>query len=109
MSFPGPCEWCGGTQVWTTIRGEVYVSCDNGCSPLSGLGLEPPSDSDELRRPEETPKRSEMEPSTEGGVVPCEGDDADESERSVLIHVGVPLEAVLLNLWEGEIHGEEQE
>ena len=100
MSFPGPCEWCGGSQVWTTIRGEVYVSCDGGCSPLPGLGLDPPPDSEEFVRSEETPK---VEHSKEEGVVPLEGGATDEKDSSVLVHVGVPLQAVLLNLWEGEV------
>ena len=90
--------------MWTTIRGEVYVSCDRGCASLPGLGLDPPPDSEELIRPEETPK---MELSKEEGVVPCEGDDADEKDSSILVHVGVPLQAVLLNLWEGTLYGEE--
>ncbi len=57
MTSPaGPCEWCGGPQKWTIIGGDMYVSCDGGCSPLPGLGLDPPPDSPELRRPERTPK-----------------------------------------------------
>jgi len=35
MSAPaGPCEWCGGPQLWTVIRGELCVSCRRGCLPL---------------------------------------------------------------------------
>ncbi len=42
MSSPaGPCEWCGGPQVWTVIGGEVYVSCEGGCLPLPLEGLAP--------------------------------------------------------------------
>ena len=72
MSAPaGPCEWCGGPQHWTTIRGEVYVSCDMGCLPLpmEGFAAAPP-DGD---GPEETPKVAEMEPEERERVAPCEG------------------------------------
>ena len=38
MAAPaGPCEWCGGPQFWTVVRGEVWVSCKGGCSSLPGL------------------------------------------------------------------------
>ncbi len=53
MSFAGPCEWCGGHQAWTVIRGEVYTSCDAGCAPLPGLGLDPPHDSEQAAGPPE--------------------------------------------------------
>ena len=69
----GKCEWCGGSQSWTVIGGEVYSSCDGGCSPLPGLRLDPPHDSPELRRPERTPKMELLE---NGGVEPLEGGDA---------------------------------
>jgi len=42
----GPCEWCGGPQWWTIIRGEMYVACQAGCLPLPLDGLTPPSGSD---------------------------------------------------------------
>ncbi len=38
----GPCEWCGGPQWWTFIRGEMYVACKRGCAPLPLEGLVPP-------------------------------------------------------------------
>ena len=98
MSAPaGACEWCGGSQHWTIIRGDMYVTCDGGCLPLEGLGLTPPLDAPELIRAEDKPK---MELSDEEGVCPPEGADADETERSIQ-HIGVPLEAVLRNLWKG--------
>ena len=35
MNAPaGPCEWCGGPQLWTVVRGEMWVSCKRGCLPL---------------------------------------------------------------------------
>ena len=48
MAAPaGPCEWCGGPQWWTIIRGELWVKCQSGCEALPGLeGLEPPVESD---------------------------------------------------------------
>ena len=99
MSAPaGPCEWCGGPQHWTIIQGEMYVSCDSGCLPLEGLDIIPPLDAPELRAPEEKPN---MEHSFREGVCPPEGADANESDRSTLIHVGVPLKAVLRDLWSG--------
>ncbi len=42
MSAPaGPCEWCGGPQLWTVVRGEIWVSCKRGCLPLPIEGVEP--------------------------------------------------------------------
>ena len=44
MAAPGgPCEWCGGPQLWTVIRGEMYVACRNGCLPLPMEGIVPDS------------------------------------------------------------------
>ncbi len=35
MAAPaGPCEWCGGPQWWTVVRGEMWVCCKLGCLPL---------------------------------------------------------------------------
>ncbi len=49
MSAPaGPCEWCGGPQWWTVVRGEVWVSCKGGCSSLPGLEDLPRPDSDSV-------------------------------------------------------------
>ncbi len=98
MSAPaGPCEWCGGPQHWTLISGEVYVSCDSGCIPLEGLGLTPPTDAKELRRPEGKPK---MEHSFGGSVGPPEGRETKTSDKG-LEHVAVPTAAFLETLWEG--------
>ncbi len=39
MSAPaGPCEWCGGPQYWTVVRGEMWVTCKGGCLPLPLAG-----------------------------------------------------------------------
>jgi len=65
---------------------------------LPGLDITPPLDAPELTRPEHKPK---MELSEGEGVCPPEGSAADEEEGSILVHVGVPLKAVLLSLWEG--------
>jgi len=27
----GRCEGCGGPQVWTVVRGEMYVHCELEC------------------------------------------------------------------------------
>ena len=35
MSAPaGLCEWCGGPQQWTFVRGVMYVRCRLGCEML---------------------------------------------------------------------------
>ena len=76
----------------------MYVSCDSGCMPLEGLGLTPPPDSEELRRP--TEQRPKMEHSEEGSVGPCEGGDAPtgQEERSSELQ---PAAHFLETLWEG--------
>ncbi len=51
MAAPvGPCEWCGGPQLWTVVLGEVWVSCKGGCAALPGL--EDPLPAEELARTE---------------------------------------------------------
>ncbi len=45
-SHVGPCEWCGGPQVWTLIHGIVYESCCSGCLPLPFDSFVPPPDSE---------------------------------------------------------------
>ena len=30
----GPCEWCGGPQIWTVHADEMYVKCKSGCVSL---------------------------------------------------------------------------
>ena len=94
----GPCEWCGGPQRWTIIRGDMYVSCDGGCLPLDLEGLVPPSDSEELVRLEQTPK---MEHPREEGVVPLEGGDTDERDSSECAVESEPPVGWLSSLWEG--------
>jgi len=40
MAAPaGLCEWCGGPQRWTLIRGDIYVVCLLGCLPLWEVGV----------------------------------------------------------------------
>ncbi len=81
------------------MQGAMYVSCDSGCLPLPLVGLAPPILSATSHDyTEETPKGTLEQ---RGGSKPCEGGAAEEGDRSVLIHVGVPLKAVLLSLWEG--------
>jgi len=78
MASPaGPCEWCGGPQVWTIIRGDMYVSCDGGCLPLPFAELVPPPDSMDLRPISEVIRGMELP--EEEGVVPLEGSDARTS------------------------------
>ncbi len=80
MTAPaGPCEWCGGQQNWTFIRGEMYVRCKDGCLalPLEEL-VPPPSDGEE--------SLMGLEGAGEGtilrmGGVPCEGGDAETSHK----------------------------
>ncbi len=78
MASPaGPCEWCGGQQRWTVIRGLVHVSCVLGCLPLPLECLVPPPDSDVRDsepgfRPIGTFLRKE-------GTEPCEGGEASEA------------------------------
>ncbi len=70
MSAPaGPCEWCGGPQRWTVIRGELYVTCELGCLPLPLEEFSaPPPDGKEL---EAAAERAEL--FEEGDGVPREG------------------------------------
>jgi len=80
----GPCEWCGGPQHWTIIAGEMYVSCDGGCSPIPGLGLDPPPDSPELVDPNEVSLW--IGTSEEGGgSKPYEGAGADDLEEDYVL------------------------
>ncbi len=110
MSSPaGACEWCGGPQHWTIIRGDMYVSCDGGCVPLPLEGLVPPPDCEEVVAPEEKPNSTGGTSCKGEGSKPCEGVDADDCHKSgILIHVGVPLEAVLRSLWEGGPDGAQE-
>jgi len=77
----GPCEWCGGPQNWTIIRGEMYVRCQTGCLPLSLEGLVPSPPFSE--RSEELERSFHEGSGTLNGVggVPCEGGDADTGEE----------------------------
>ncbi len=77
----GPCEWCGGPQHWTVIRGLVHVSCILGCRPLPLEYLEPPPDSERdvsgMTRPEGTLLEG-------GGSRTYEGDEPDEPADPIL-------------------------
>ena len=94
--FPGECDRCGGPQSWTyDACDEVWVRCqDPECvdDQLVFPGLE-----DALI----IPLDSVVEPGGEIGVLPPEGGATEESNESVLVHIGVPLEAVLHSLWVG--------
>ena len=101
MSVAGPCEWCGGPQVWTVIRGEVYTSCDNGCLPLPMEGLvPPPACEDGAVRMKDAMELSYQE---EGKGTP----EGRESNTSVTEVKGPedPPQAFLDSLWEGSEHG----
>ncbi len=79
MTAPaGPCEWCGGPQQWTFIRGELFVRCKKQCSlelDLEGFGTTPPISDEGLG-----PLRCPLEPLGNGGVVaPMRGDDSNRS------------------------------
>ncbi len=77
MSVVGPCEWCGGPQVWTVIRGEIYEACKGGCLPLPLEGLVPPTDS------EMDARDAGFDGTLEEGVGrACEGVDAQTSEEN---------------------------
>ncbi len=97
--FPGECDRCGGPRWWTFDNEDnVWVKCqDDECIDPQ---MELPLDSefhggvlvlgDKLERPRER------------GVPPPEGGDTErESNESVLVHIGVPLKAVLHDLWTG--------
>ncbi len=101
-TLAGPCEWCGGPQAWTVIRGYVYVSCDLGCLPIPGLGLDPPPDSPELIEPD---ARVLMGTKGRGGVVPREGGDTNLSGE-LAEWPGEPPRAFLDLMWEGTSYGE---
>ena len=79
MTAPaGPCEWCGGSQQWTFIAGEMYVRCVGGCL---GLPLEAevlPTDSDVALEAEYC--SSHVELNEERRVEPYEGGDARETD-----------------------------
>ncbi len=77
MAAPaGPCEWCGGQQSWTVIRGEMYVRCRGGCQSLFPEERVSPSPPDS-----EVYYLSSSENGTLGGegVVPRKGGEARTS------------------------------
>ena len=76
----------------------MYVNCESGCLPLMLEGLVPPPGS-ELLDSEPIGTRGTFREG--GGSKPCEGVDAVASNGSDLQPIGVPLKAVLRNLWIG--------
>ncbi len=76
MTAPaGPCEWCGGPQWWTFVRGVMYVRCQGGCQslfPEERVGFSRPVGDDPLG----LLSRVIVEPYRDGGVVPFVGGDA---------------------------------
>ncbi len=96
-SAGGPCEWCGGPQWWSIVRGEMWVACQAECrgdpqydllpQPTPSIAIGTEFDSEHWN-----PTTGEgVEGTPEGGA----------ANGSVIQHIGVPLEAVLHNLWSG--------
>jgi len=81
MAAPaGPCEWCGGPQQWTIIRGDMYTRCVSGCMPLSLEGLVPCSRNGE--RSLDYYEGGALDGTTRlGEGVPLEGGDVKETEE----------------------------
>ena len=91
MSAPaGPCEWCGGPQWWTTVLGEIYVACKNGCLPLPWAEEVPPLFP--VRTAGALVRIGEMGVDIEGGegYLPHEGSEA-EARRNTNKMVSSPL------------------
>ena len=44
MGFPGECDRCGGSQVWTVHRDEIWVACKHDCidQQIDLFGRNPP-------------------------------------------------------------------
>ncbi len=94
----GPCEWCGGPQVWTIVRGEMYVSCDGGCQPLPLEGLVPTPGCEEVWAPVTDEERERFD--TGGGKGTPEGTGARMSDHNEH-DLGAPPPGFLDSLWEG--------
>jgi len=96
MNAPaGPCEWCGGPQIWTIASGIMYVKCKGGCVSLfAEERVNFPPDSEGA---EQTPKVGVMEHSAGMGVLPLEGGAAKETDSQL----EGPPGGWLLDLWEG--------
>ncbi len=73
--FPGACAECGGPQVWTLHRGEVFVACQLDCGHTF-YRLAPPPDGEGIEwfASELIPQ---LELFGEEGAKPLEGGDAD--------------------------------
>ncbi len=105
MSAPaGPCEWCGGPQLWTIRGGEMWVRCSGGCLPLWEEEL-PPRDSDKVSSARSS--RAGREPLGKGGVGPYEGSAVDEGSDLIRSNIVEALPPGCLDvLWEGFDYGE---
>jgi len=79
----GPCEQCGGPQWWTIVSGEMYTKCKAGCLwlDLEGEVLLPPKC--DLESIGSITQRV-MEQLGRRGLVPCEGGDANLSDKSLI-------------------------
>ncbi len=95
----GPCERCGGPTFWTTVRGEVWVACQDECLDDQLL-------LDGSRNPPLTALCSEGEGraelrGTEEGKGPPEGAVARMSDS----RIHEPPPGWLSSLWEGGSYG----
>jgi len=75
----GPCEWCGGQQSWTIVRGEMWTRCKSGCLPLFDASVNCPSNSEGLVWVGDL-VNAEVERIGVRGSTPCEGGDAKTSD-----------------------------
>ena len=96
MTFPGLCERCGGSQLWTLDDDDqAWVKCENDLCVFGQLDL--PGFTDE---PVCTPHDSDVELVGVEAVVSLEGGAAEVSHRLVEPLQDPPGE-FLDTLWEG--------
>ena len=95
----GKCEWCGGPQNWTIVRGEMYVLCQAGCLGLFDEGPGDPLPDSEW--PRGMDYQGAMEHPSEGGVPPLEGGATDESVCTSTEDISKPPAGWLSSLWHG--------
>jgi len=95
-STTGPCEWCGGPQLWTMVRGDMYVTCQADCraDQLELLDLPP------VYAKGEEFAREHWEQPEIGRVGPPEGREAETSLTDVE-YAGGPPQHFLDTMWEG--------
>ncbi len=80
MAAPaGPCEWCGGPQWWTVVRGDLWVCCKSGCLPLPLEGEILPSSAGSLI------DRKEVDSPGGREYLPREGSEARARVPSYLV------------------------